>query len=83
MAGKNVTHIYVSPLRRTLITCMKIFDAYDPKPKFTAIPEIIEKQSKISSAGSDVEKLQKEFPLVDFSLLLEYPKPHFWYIYQL
>ena len=78
-AVKNlkVKIVYVSPLRRALLTAREVFKNHPSNPKFIVVPILREKLAAACDVPSDIEKLMKEFPDYDFSLVLKETKNKF------
>jgi len=79
----NIKYVFVSPLRRTLQTCMVVFKNHKNSPKIWAHPLLREWQRSCGDIGSSVDVLEKEFPEVDFTMVKVYEKPHLWFLYQM
>lgn len=67
----NIKIVYVSPLKRTLITAREVFKDHPSKPKFVVVPLLREKITATCDIPGDIHVLLKDFPEFDFSLLTE------------
>eukprot|EP00330_Aristerostoma_sp_ATCC50986_P010169 CAMPEP_0114587280 /NCGR_PEP_ID=MMETSP0125-20121206/10280_1 /TAXON_ID=485358 ORGANISM="Aristerostoma sp., Strain ATCC 50986" /NCGR_SAMPLE_ID=MMETSP0125 /ASSEMBLY_ACC=CAM_ASM_000245 /LENGTH=150 /DNA_ID=CAMNT_0001783113 /DNA_START=57 /DNA_END=509 /DNA_ORIENTATION=- len=78
----NVKIVYVSPLRRALITSREVFKNHASKPKFVVVPILREKMAAACDVPSDINLLMKEFPDYDFSLLTKGCKNKLLWIFE-
>jgi broad specificity phosphatase PhoE len=70
------TLVLVSPLRRALMTATKLFPQQHHVPKFVALEILREKRTGFAAdERSSIEKLEKEFPHVDFLDLRRHDRP--------
>ncbi|KAH9988829.1 phosphoglycerate mutase [Xylariaceae sp. FL0662B] len=71
----KLTHLFSSPLRRALYTCLLSFGSLDPiasqdRPRLIALPELQEVSDSPCDTGSEPSSLEAEFgSLVDLSRL--------------
>ncbi|KAI1644162.1 phosphoglycerate mutase-like protein [Daldinia loculata] len=72
-AHDKITHLVASPIRRTILTCLRSFTpAVKAGKKVIALPDAQEISTLPCDIGSDPSKLKEEFgELVDFHLLHE------------
>ncbi len=80
MKNVNVTLVYVSPLRRALLTAREIFKDHPNKPQIKVLPICREFIDSSCDIPDDLNKIMKEFPEVDFSEMDIFEDKDMWII---
>jgi bisphosphoglycerate-dependent phosphoglycerate mutase len=81
LENKNITIVYVSPLRRALETALAAFKNHPNKPKLVCLPILRESLYSASDFPNDIQKTIEDpsFKDVDFSLFDRYQdKKLYW-----
>jgi broad specificity phosphatase PhoE len=79
----NIKVVFTSPLRRTLQTTYNIFKDHKNKPHVIVLPILREIFSSACDVSDDLQKIKKEFPDFDFSLIDALDVPEFWLFHSL
>ncbi len=74
----QVTHVYVSPLRRAIKTAEQVFSLHDPLPKFIVLPLLRELMTISCDIPVELETVKQEFPKFDFSLFDSFRNQDLW-----
>jgi len=78
LKNANVKVVFTSPFRRCLQTTYNIFKDCAEKPHVIVLPILREIFSSACDVSDDINKIKKEFPQFDFSMIDELEVPEMW-----
>jgi len=79
LSDANIRYVFVSPLKRTLLTAQIMFENHKNRPHVIVLPVIREIFASSCDIPGDLEPLKQEFPDFDFSLMDDFRNQDYWF----